>query len=286
MRTLLIACVYLLALSTLHCVDQDEHPDAVDASVDAPQNIPCEWLFGKPAKNTGLSNSRCKPYCYCKSLAFRPPEYTAKDVAFLKSTHLLNPPKELTDDPYKHPEAHKAEANRFCGMLTDRTTPTNYTLKTYDSREAVRAAGAVITHFGACGLCSSLKDLAVYMGQPDLSGPVRDCALKGIISGEEASVKCLMEIGFTHACAKIWYDDSKHTRENCPICFKMLTARYQKADGSLNACIQCDEDSSGPVFKAVAGRTRRNSGLPSALCRPCAEVAPVKHRHVGPKTKN
>jgi len=34
---------------------------------------------------------------------------------------------------------------------------------------------------------------------------------------------------------------------------------------------------SGPVFKAVAGRTRRNSGLASALCRPCESVYPLEH---------
>lgn len=28
-----------------------------------------------------------------------------------------------------------------------------------------------------------------------------------------------------------------------------------RKDGRLNACLQCDEDRSGPVFKATAGRT-------------------------------
>jgi hypothetical protein len=41
------------------------------------------------------------------------------------------------------------------------------------------------------------------------------------------------------------------------------------------ACLLCGETQSGPVFKAVAGRTRRNSGLPKALCRPCSEVRPL-----------
>ena len=36
---------------------------------------------------------------------------------------------------------------------------------------------------------------------------------------------------------------------------------------------------SGPVFKAVSGRTRRNSGLPNALCRPCSEVRPLVHAY-------
>ena len=41
-----------------------------------------------------------------------------------------------------------------------------------------------------------------------------------------------------------------------------------KPDGSLNDCLQCDEDVSGPNFKFFSGRTRRNSGIPSAIMRP------------------
>jgi hypothetical protein len=51
-------------------------------------------------------------------------------------------------------------------------------------------------------------------------------------------------------------------------------------DGRLNACIQCDEDRSGPVFKATAGRTRRNSGIRSSIPRPADEIAPVVHDYV------
>ena len=34
---------------------------------------------------------------------------------------------------------------------------------------------------------------------------------------------------------------------------------------------------SGPVFKAYSGRTRRNSGIPSGICRYCDGVVPVSH---------
>jgi len=54
---------------------------------------------------------------------------------------------------------------------------------------------------------------------------------------------------------------------------------YHLPDGRLNDCLLCDEVQSGPVFKAVAGRTRRNSGLPNALCRPCSEVRPLVHAY-------
>ena len=42
------------------------------------------------------------------------------------------------------------------------------------------------------------------------------------------------------------------------------------------------EDRSGPVFKAVAGRTRRNSGIQSSIPRPSEQVAHVVHDYVPP----
>ena len=43
----------------------------------------------------------------------------------------------------------------------------------------------------------------------------------------------------------------------------------------LNDCLQCDEDHSGPIFQLIAGRTRRNSGLLSAIARPCKSIANI-----------
>jgi hypothetical protein len=47
---------------------------------------------------------------------------------------------------------------------------------------------------------------------------------------------------------------------------------YIRPDGSLNECLQCDEDTSGPVFKYYAGRTRRDSGIKSEIDRPSDQV--------------
>ena len=128
--------------------------------------------------------------------------------------------------------------------------------------------------------CSPLQDLAVYMRQGDLTEPVRACGLMGLSGGEEAQLQCLRELGFTEPCAQIWGYNTTHTRTMClQTCLDLLDAPYHEPDGSLNACLQCDEDLSGPVFKAVAGRTRRNTGLASALCRPCDQVRRVVHRY-------
>ena len=50
---------------------------------------------------------------------------------------------------------------------------------------------------------------------------------------------------------------------------------------SLNKCLQCDEDKSGPVFKSVAGRARRNSGLTSKINRNVDVFAYVSHSYLG-----
>jgi hypothetical protein len=51
-------------------------------------------------------------------------------------------------------------------------------------------------------------------------------------------------------------------------------------DGRPNASLQCDEDRSGPVFKATAGRTRRNSGIRSSIPRRDDQIAPLVDDYV------
>ena len=106
---------------------------------------------------------------------------------------------------------------------------------------------------------------------------MRACGLE-FFSDVEGNQQCLEEMGFTSACAEIWTYNTVNTRNEClDVCLTALSEAYHKEDGSLNDCIQCDEDISGPVFKAVAGRTRRNSGLATALCRPCETVWRIEH---------
>lgn len=51
-------------------------------------------------------------------------------------------------------------------------------------------------------------------------------------------------------------------------CLKDLKKPYNIPPScKLNDCLQCDEDHAGPVFKRFAARTRRRSGLISAIQR-------------------
>jgi hypothetical protein len=156
----------------------------------------------------------------------------------------------------------------------------HYRLSTFADPEAARTAGAAVTHYGACGTCSTLQDLAVYLEKPDLTAPVRSCAIAWSAS---ASLACLEALGFSTACAQTWLYNIDNTRRQC---FGVCVLSWiegeasTRSDGRLNACLQCDEDRSGPVFKAVAGRTRRNSGIHSSIPRPDDEIAPVVHDYV------
>ncbi len=239
-----------------------------------------ETLFGQPGVHTGLSASQCAPRCGCGGAAWTPRAWSADDLTSLRAYELLDPPSALAVDPYSDAALDVAPppAALACAVRLVDTPKRHYRLRTQPSAAAAMAVGDIVTHAGRCGQCSSLQDLAVYAGTSDLTTPVRQCGLSGAAGGHAAGVKCLLELGFSEACVDIWAWNVENTRKAClDVCLSLIKAPSHLPDGALNACIACDEAHSGPVFKAVAGRTRRNSGLPSALCRPCASVARVEH---------
>jgi len=245
-----------------------------------PPDKPCDTtvLFGRPNDKTGLTDAQCQPRCACSAEPFEAPDYTEADAAALLQWTLLDPPAELLADPYASPAPPPGTPDEVCAVLPDPVGSHEYHLRTYANADAAKAEGAIVTHFGACGLCSTLADLAVYMRELDLTTPVRECGIKYLSGPADAHLQCLQGIGFTRPCAQIWYYNTLHTRAACELpCFSTLGKPYQLEDGSLNECLQCDEDKSGQIFKAIAGRTRRNTGIASALCRPCSEVRPLVH---------
>jgi hypothetical protein len=235
-------------------------------------------LFGRPVPSTGLSEEQCQPRCTCGGEAWEAPEPTEEQIAGLLLWQIVEPPEPLDGNPYDGPDLPEATPGEVCAVVHAPPGPRSYRLETYPSAEAAALAGATVTHSGACGLCSPLADLAVYMRYPDLTAPVRDCGLANLTGTEQSHVQCLQDLGFDLPCAQIWYYNTIHTGQLCAgPCFSAIGDPYHFPDGSLNDCLQCDEDKSGPVFKAVAGRTRRNTGLASALCRPCEEVQRLWH---------
>lgn len=248
----------------------------------APPADSCSVLFGQPAAATGLTAAQCGPQCACGGTTWTPPTYDAPFVARLVSGWTLdNPPGLLTTDPYASPAPPEDPPDTVCAVFPTApatASPRGYRLDTHASEAAARAAGASPTHFGRCGVCSSLANLAVYVRENDLTAPVRACGISS--PAFEANVACLEALGFERPCAQIWAYNTANTRAKClSTCLALLSAPYHLPDGRLNDCILCDEVQSGAIFKAVAGRTRRNSGLPNALCRPCSEVRPLVHAY-------
>jgi hypothetical protein len=191
-------------------------------------------------------------------------------------------PIALKGDPYaiwQDREPPRSPAGTVCGVRFEQDQ-VHYHLFTFADTAAARAGGFAVTHFGACGTCSTLQDLAVYLEKPDLTAPVRSCGIKWTESGR---LTCLEKLGFSTPCAETWLYNAENTRRQCfSVCiWSWLEGEAPtRKDGRLNACLQCDEDRSGPVFKATAGRTRRNSGIYSSIPRPSDAIAPVVHDYV------
>jgi len=287
LRSLLPILALAASLLTPSCKADDAGatPDAgepADAG-DAGDTGPCTILFGKPNAATGLGTSQCQPQCVCEGKDFVPPTYSAAFIqALLDDWTLAHPYPPLTSDPYAGPPPADDPPGTVCAVLPQGnagTKPRPYTLVTYPSQAAALAAGAKVTHFGHCGVCSTLANLAVYMRNDDLGAPVKQCGLESGSDGG-GDVACLEQLGFDLPCAQAWAYDTANTRNVClQTCLSSLSDPYNMPDGALSPCIACDEDESGPVFKAVAGRTRRNSGIPNAICRPCSQVQPLVHEY-------
>jgi len=252
---------------------------AACSEVEAPMRCePGLALFGAPNDATGLTSAQCAPVCTsCGEAGWTAPVYGPDDLVALRAAVLLDPPAALATDPYATPPVPSA-LDAVCGVVD--AGAGRYRLVTYASAQAAVDAGAQVTHGGACGVCSSLADLAVYIERPDLTEPVRACGLAHLADPFEDLASCIGGLGFTEVCAQVWAYNTLHTRSACAApCFALLDAPYHEPEGALNACLQCDEDASGAVFLAVAGRTRRNTGVPSSMCRPCGEVWPLTHRY-------
>lgn len=183
-----------------------------------------------------------------------------------------DPYRELQDDDLiEYPE----EAVCAIQYEDDRI---HYAIATFDNEAAAQDSGYIVTHKGHCGTCSTLQDLATYLAHHDLTTPVRRCA--AMVWFPIPSIECLKGLGFSAECAETWYYNAKNTAREClwPCIYSWMRREpFNKPDGSLNDCLACDEEHSGPIFKYVAGRTRRNSGIRSEIDRPEDEIYPIVH---------
>ena len=153
-----------------------------------------------------------------------------------------------------------------------------YTYKTYPSKQEAEDDGAVITHTKQCGVCSNAQDLSVFLAQPDLTSAGIACSLKPTLNGK---ITCYQEdVGFTYACAQIWARDSQHDSQYCVClgCNPDAPPYGPPPTCALGSCVECDDERSGPTFNAYSGRTRRRSGIWSALARTCSSIERITQK--------
>lgn len=219
-----------------------------------------------------------------------PTEFSAEFLSSLLDLKPVYPLPTLDCDPYQEGECETTfsrsatDSQSVCAihyLRQDSNSPQicdSYWMVTYPNATAAAAAGGYVTHRGACGLCSSLQDLVVYMRYQDLTTLGQECGVKGLTVRENGE-ECFQEkLGMTPGCAAIWMSNVRSTLRNCGrVCFSEdffdTPFNGPAPTCELSECLQCDEDNSGDVFKTYAGRTRRRSGLISAIARPCDTIA-------------
>ncbi len=232
------------------------------------------WLTDNPYQPvTPLATAECLQSNNCR---YALEHYPAQPAAF--------PAQPSVYDWWSTRQTDAASA-QVCGVRFTDDTRTHYRLQTFNSLvELQAAAGYHLTHFHACGTCSTLQDLAVY-GSLDLTVMGKTCSKRLTPAAKKA---CMQEIGFTEPCAETWAWNAGKTAQACALtCIKTYgllnvilgteSVPPTDANGNLNACLQCDETMAGPGFQYAAGRTRRDSGIISEIARPDEQVYSVPH---------
>ena len=205
-------------------------------------------------------------------------------IEAFKKKNVVNAWPSFNEDPYKNQTAaskakiaqYLKDHIRVCAIRYTDASKARYEVRDFPDNVTAVNSGFIVTHQGRCGACSNLKDLAVYL-ERNLTNVVRSCGLRVF---DRFITNCLKDLGFTPQCVSIWKYNVYNTRRDCfGICmWAWVTGKpNNKPDGSLNDCLKCDEEKSGPVFKYFAGRTRRNSGIRSAIDRPTDQVYPMNH---------
>lgn len=180
-----------------------------------------------------------------------------------------------------------ASAKAVCGILYKKPRfgcPNEYALVSYASEEEANAAPAVITHKGACGVCSTTKDLAVMMTTRDFNSLLAQCTFTFFLQGINVKnfLECVQELGITPDCAKMLYWTSRANADQCSdVCTADATTGIQGQGPPPNCdpspCTRCALEKTGQFSASFLGRLPINSGVLSVLAPPCEEFYNLTH---------
>lgn len=264
-------------------------------------------LFGLPPENGPISEDCCMPTCtYFEDgelKTWTAPQYTDEDLQALCDDWELAEPWPVFEGNDFEPKPDDGVRTWVCGVLPrpdlfdEEGGPMPYDLVSYMTEAEAEEAGAMVTHSGECGACSSLRNLAVYIANPNLTEPVRRCGITGLIDRELSRLACIASLGFDLPCAQAWDINTRNTQKEClRVCgepgarkapgnkpYECIPEGFVPNDINLvNECLACDEENSLELFRGAAGRSRRGSGLPSPICRTCGNVKRIVHRYEVP----
>jgi len=265
-------------------------------------------LFGLPPENGPITEACCMPTCtYFEDGQLRTwtaPQYTVEDLQALRDDwELAEPWPVFEENELAPPPADVPIEQGVCAVLprfdlkNGEGSPMPYDLVDYETRNEAEQEGAMVTHSGKCGACSSLRNLAVYIANPNLTEPVRRCGITGLIDRDLSRLACIASLGFDLPCAQAWDINTRNTQKECLRVCGEPGARKRPGNkpydcnpegfvpddiNLVNSCLACDEEYSLRLFRDAAGRSRRNSGLPSPICRTCIDVRRIEHRYPVP----
>jgi hypothetical protein len=264
------------------------HTSAQPPRLFCPLQDPTCWCIPEgndPCPDRGLRES---DYEYFKD---------ARLITFLKSLKLQNPSQFNQFSPSgcnPYPAVAEAIGAKVCNLpqrdandavcvfsITNRACrDRTYKLQTMAESSVAQVRRAVLTHEGPCGACSSASDLARWFNF-SLDAVAYQCGAGPYVAGLKGKTylqnvtACFEAAGFSPACAFVWASNAYNSQlANCaPICREYAESVIPQPpnvplDCWLHPCLQCDEDASGEIFAAFAGRTRRRSGILTYLRPP------------------
>jgi hypothetical protein len=154
-----------------------------------------------------------------------------------------------------------------------------YDMSTYATAEAAVAAGAHVTHSGACGVCSNAQDFGVRMTRfPELQSQSIFCATAHVLTGDfPALIQCYANLGFTDECSLLW---AHFGATNGELCASDCTPdpdslKIELTEGApmcaLLPCLDCSTSQFENDFNILAGRSKSatNSGFNDVIPYSC-----------------
>jgi hypothetical protein len=152
---------------------------------------------------------------------------------------------------------------------------------TYPSPEEAKAHGMTVAHCGPCADCSNMEDTkTLVMTRHTITKDAKKCSLTAVLGSTDELDECLEDrIGFTDKCRTCWVENMECDVESCLFtCMKTLFTGMLRSNnvvgikGSLNHCLQCDEQRCGTPFITCSGASRRRLGIHSDIERNPNEV--------------